>query len=324
MIVYYLLFFVLFLIYIFQIAKPTVMNHPLIEPMVFDSEIMKKNVYSKHNITLDGKNKTLTQNNKTIHYDNNFNNLDAIKIANDKRLTNQVLSQHHLPVCNFYIYDNKLSIDENIQKMNKSVNFPIVVKYALGEKGNFVYTDIQNNEQAVKKIKYLLDNKKAILVEEQAVGDKFRIFVLNDEIVYISRDNPPIIKGDGKSTVLQLIKKYTIPIKNYDEDLIKTQGYTLESILPDGKSLKVTNVINFSNGANLEIIPIDSVHPDNIALFKNINKIMNLKMNGIDFITPSLNIPNVGKIIEVNPFPGFAKVNLLPSVVDRFVKALFV
>ena len=51
---------------------------------------------------------------------------------------------------------------------------------------------------------------------------------------------------------------------------------------------------------------------------------MNLKMNGIDFITPSLNIPNVGKIIEVNPFPGFAKVNLLPSVVDRFVKALFV
>lgn len=318
---YYILFYTLFLIYIFQMIKPY--NNKIIEGVIFNSDNMKTNVYNKYDIVIDGEHKTLTRNNKIIHYDNNLNNIDAIKLTSDKRLTNKLLSQHRLPVCKFYIWNKQLSIDENINQMNKHLHFPIVIKYALGEKGNYIYTDIHNNEQALKKINYLIDNNKAILIEEQAIGNKYRIFVLNNEIIYISKDNPPIIKGDGKSTILELIKNYPIFIKNYDEDLIKSQGYSLNSILDIGKEIKVTNVINVSNGADQEYISIESVHPMNIDLFKQTNKLLNLNLSGIDFISTSLSIPNNGKIIEVNSFPGFTNAQNNSSIVERFVKALF-
>jgi cyanophycin synthetase len=298
-------------------------NNKIIEGVIFNSDNMKTNVYNKYDIVIDGEHKTLTRNNKTIHYDNNLNNIDAIKLTSDKRLTNKLLSQHRLPVCKFYIWNKQLSIDENINQMNKHLHFPIVIKYALGEKGNYIYTDIHNNEQALKKINYLIDNNKAILIEEQAIGNKYRIFVLNNEIIYISKDNPPIIKGDGKSTILELIKNYPIFIKNYHEDLIKSQGYSLNSILDIGKEIKVTNVINVSNGADQEYISIESVHPMNIDLFKQTNKLLNLNLSGIDFISTSLSIPNNGKIIEVNSFPGFTNAQNNSSIVERFVRALF-
>jgi cyanophycin synthetase len=298
-------------------------KNKIIEGVTFNTENMKKNVYNKYDITIDEKLKTLTRNNKTIHYEHNLNNIDAIKLATDKRKTNELLSQHGLPVCNFYIWNKEQSMDENMKQMNTQLHFPIVVKYALGEEGKFIYTDIHNNEQALTKIKYLLDNNKEILIEEQAIGNKYRIFVLNNEIVYISKDNPPMIKGDGKSTIKELIKNYPVPIKNYNEDLIQNQGYTLHSVPSVGKTIKVTNVINVSNGADQDYISIDSVHPINIELFKQINKIMNLNLSGIDFISPSLSIANNGKIIEVNSFPGFTNAQKNESIVDRFVKALF-
>ena len=299
-------------------------KNKIIEGVTFNSDDIKKNVYNKYDITIDEKFKTLTRNNKTIYYDHNLNNVDTIKLATDKRKTNELLSNHGLPVCKFYIWNKEQTIDENIKQMNTQLHFPVVVKYALGKKGNFIYTDIYNNDQALTKIKYLLDNNKEILIEEQAVGNKYRIFVLNNEIIYISKDNPPMIKGDGKSTIKELIKNYPVPIKNYDEDLIKTQGYTLNSVPSVGKTIKVTNVINVSNGADQDYISIDSVHPINIELFKKINKIMSLNMSGIDFISPSLSIPYVGKMIEVNSFPGFnTNAQKNESIVDRFVKALF-
>jgi D-alanine-D-alanine ligase-like ATP-grasp enzyme len=61
----------------------------------------------------------------------------------------------------------------------------------------------------------------------------------------------------------------------------------------------------------------------NIDLFKQTNKLLNLNLSGIDFISTSLSIPNNGKIIEVNSFPGFTNAQNNSSIVERFVKALF-
>ena len=55
-------------------------------------------------------------------------------------------------------------------------------------KGRDVYTNIINNEETIKLIiKLYAQNKKKIIIEEQEPGYRYRIFILNGEIIYIEK-----------------------------------------------------------------------------------------------------------------------------------------
>ena len=61
-------------------------------------------------------------------------------------------------------------------------------------------------------------------------------------------------------------------------------------------------------------------------MFLKINKILNLNLSGIDYMSSSLNIPYTmeGHVIEVNENPDMNMHNLIDnSVADNFMKNLF-
>ena len=72
-------------------------------------------------------------------------------------------------------------------------------------------------------------------------------------------------------------------------------------------------------------VNLEDVHPDNMKLFKKINKVCGLNLNGIDYITPSLSIPyhKYGSVIENNARPGVKGHYLMnPDSIDKFVKLI--
>ena len=88
-----------------------------------------------------------------------------------------------------------------------------------------------------------------------------------------------------------------------DNELIKKQGYDLDSILENNKKILLNNLGNMQYGMDPEIIDIKTVHKDNYEIFKRGAKVLNLYTCGIDYIGKDLNIPYYkckGKIIEVN------------------------
>jgi len=155
--------------------------------------------------------------------------------------------------------------------------------------------------------------------------------ILNDKFIYASNDIKPIIVGDGISNIRTLINDYPNktglkPIVNVNEDLIKQQGYTITDILEKNKELTVTNVVNISNGAKNKYIHDYEIHPINMNLFYQINKVLGLNFSGIDYMTSDLSVPyfQEGKIIEVNAAPGFSTTTQTnEEATTNFVNALF-
>ena len=304
----------------------------VIEPMQVMSDNMQKNVYNKYGIQVDKQNNNLICKGKTVSSINNFNSKESIKKSNCKITTSQILSRKGYPVCNYVSWNQNLNNEENIHLINDKLKFPVVVKYSMGERGTDVYTDIIDNKTLLEAINNLKkQNKNSIIIEEQVSGKKYRIMILNNRFVYADEDVKPIIIGDGVSSISQLIKQFpkqnnTKPISMINEDLVQQQGYKLNNVLENNKPLNVTNIISVSNGGKQKYIDETKIHPMNLNLFKNINNILGLNFSGIDYISDDLSIPYSikGKIIEVNPFPGFSVTEQKnDGIIDRWVNALF-
>jgi cyanophycin synthetase len=296
------------------------------EGMIVDSNAMQENVYSKYGIKIDKENNNLIYKGKTINYMDNFNNEKGIKISNDKIKTNDLLTKTGFPVCNFIKWNNDLDSESNLLNINNKLKFPVVVKDNYGEKGIGVYTDVYTNDELIDKIKSLKkNNRNSILIEEQAVGDKYRVMIFNDKFIYANKQIKPVITGDGVSSIQELIDNYPKSINIINIDLIKQQGYNLNDVPKKNNTIEVTNVLNANNG--IQEVPAKEcdVHPINLDMFSRLNKEIGLNLTGIDYIGPDLSIPYLdgGKIIEVNPYPAFnITEQKKPHVAKNWVDAL--
>lgn len=308
-----------------------VIRRPVVEPMVFTGNNIKK-AYSKYNIKINTSNKTLTKGEQTISYDNYTNSLMSLLFAMDKRNVNELLSSHNLPVCKQMRWVNELSNKENLKLINKELKYPLVIKPQSGEKGTGVLTDIRDNDMLVQNIHNLLkQNINQIIIEEQTIGEKYRIFIVNQRIIFMKHENIPIIIGDGKSTIRQLIKQYpdihkTNEIKYINENLIKEQGYKIDSVLENSKEIRVTNVISPVNGSSEIMVDPAKINEENTKMFIDVSKTLKLNLCGIDYVTPDLNTPYTiaGNIIEVNSCPGISEKVLSDTKIEgALIDALF-
>ena len=305
--------------------------------LVFFTSNSMKNEFDKHNINyryIDN-DFEISKNNKSYKLCE-INPDESKKLSNDKYKTNLLLSKNSINVCNFYLWDNRNNDEINVKNINSKLKFPVVIKYLHGQKGEDVFINIYTNKEIINKIEYLKNkNKNKIIIEQQEFGDKYRIFVSFNKVIYVQKHNIPQIIGDGKTTIYDLIKEYPshelqkqnniklYPIKNIDKNLIKNQGYNLHDVLEENKKLYATSIINYHNGSIIEDIDMNKVHQSNIVMFKNINNIIGLNISGIDFITNNISMPNNGKVIEVNAGPGYDLIKHKEIINKTLLDSLF-
>ena len=326
-----LTFFIVF-IFLINIFK----YYDIIEPANFKSKFMI-NGYKKYNISYNFKKKLLFNDNKTISYVNNFNPFNSNKNC-IKDITSTKLSEQNIPVPKFYIWDFSKSTDKNIDIIKSKISFPLVIKPTTGTQGKNVHVNISSTDDMYKILKKLIKlyNKKKIkniMVEKQVYGNNYRILILHNKIIGVLKRTEPYVLGNGIDILKDLINKYNksqknkklYPVYNLTDNIIFEQGYTYNSIIPLNKKVIISNTTNFHNGAKLVNIPISKIHPINIDMFLEINKILNLNLSGIDFMSKSLNIPYTmdGHVIEVNENPDMKMHNLIDNnVVNKFMKTL--
>lgn len=293
----------------------------------FDSDIFYK-YYDKNNIIIDADKHTLTKNGVTINYDNHFNTVKGRMTADNKIHTKLLLQRNEIPTPKFYTWNSSLTNLQNLRKI-KHLRYPLVIKPIFGTYGRDVYMGIQNPKQLLRIVNILKRKGIAIMIEEQVEGDIFRVLVFNNEIIDIYRKEPSYVIGDGQNTLKKLIEIDKIEkehnkghaVKTIDWKHIRSQGYTPNSIIPLNTKIVLTLASNVNNGAVVTPINLQDVHPDNIKLFKHINNVVGLNLNGIDFITYDLRIPyyKYGYIIENNARPGVEGHYLMnPKSMDRF------
>lgn len=201
---------------------------------------------------------------------------------------------------------------EEVIKCISTLSYPLVVKPVLGSLGKGVTTNIQNKEELFKAIEYIKDNYEdyqQLIIEEYFAGEEYRVYVINEKVVAVTKRIPANITGDGISTIKQLIEeKNSEKQKNpylarkqikVDETIVEylsKQGMTMEDTPLKGEVVQLKGQANISAGGD----PIDATDDLNesskyIAI-EAVKSIPALIHAGVDIIVNGNNT----MVLEVN------------------------
>ena len=249
----------------------------------------------------------------------------GVELACDKVDTKHLLEQAQVPVPKGETVRSLEQLKDSI----KYIGYPVAIKPVNGNHGRGITTGITTWKKAQKAFAEATRISSTVIVEKHVDGDDYRLLVVNHELVAAAKRSPACVVGDGTSTIQQLIDAVNnderrgyghekvltvITIDKMTENILSAEGYSLQTILPVGKLLKLKDTANLSTGGTATDVT-DIVHPDNEFMAKRISKIIGLDICGIDIVTTDISRPlyeTGGTVLEVNAAPGF-RMHLAPT-----------
>lgn len=270
------------------------------------------------------------------------------QLVDDKKKTKLHLQKGNFPIAegkSFWFWQKKKAVEFGM----KNFGFPLVVKPRGGSQSRHVTTDIQDSE----KLKKAID--KAVIYSPAFMVEKFiprafvhRATVIDFDYVACVKQTPANVVGDGASTIRALIDRknsdsnrgeprqkesilYQIIEDETTEKLLSQKGYTFYSVPKNGEIVFLQRDPFLKLGGDLvELTP--QVHPDNLKLFLEVARFFDIRVVGIDFLTPDISRSyreqpsailelNSVPCIELHHFPSSgAPQNVARALTDLFFK----
>ena len=249
----------------------------------------------------------------------------AQSVAQDKDLTRQLLQAIGVPTpAGFPVSSAAAAVEEA-----EYLTYPVVVKPQDGNQGRGVSTNLTTREQVLAAYEAARAESESVIVEKFAPGDDYRLLVIGGKLVAASRREPAHVIGDGKQTIRQLVDIINqdprranhhsnilskIPLDDVSLQVLASQGYTPDSVLPDGVRVLIRRNANLSTGGTAADVT-DVVHPAVAARAIEAAHVVGLDIAGVDVIARDISIPleqQGGVIVEVNAAPGL-RMHLAPS-----------
>jgi len=248
-----------------------------------------------------------------------INSTNSINLSRNKAKTIKKLSQHHLPVpqqITVYSVKEYLSVCQSRFRNREicGIPFPQVIKPLTGQKGKFVFLNIKNINTGKLAVKAVLSHyPDGCLIETYIPGNDYRLLVLNSKVIGVAQRLAPTITGNGKLTIKKLVdvennrrqqlylssgRRILNRMRNWPRLnwYLNLQRLSLQSILPQGKTITLYPLPNFSTGGSVKTIPLKSAPKALIDLAETAAKVIGLAICGIDIVGRT--------IIEVNSDPG--------------------
>ncbi|MEN6626090.1 MAG: cyanophycin synthetase [Candidatus Sumerlaeia bacterium] len=196
------------------------------------------------------------------------------------------------------------------------LGFPVFVKPNSGSQGVGAMV-VHNKRELFKALHYIFMHDKVALVQKTMVGKDYRVVVLNNQIISAYQRIPLSIVGDGKSSILRLLRDKQIQFVKSGRDTkiklddfriahnLKRQGLSFHSVLPKQQRIYLLKNANLSTGGDsLDVTNI--IHPGYKKIAIQVTKDMGLRLCGVDLMVENdiSKEPDVYWIIEINAAPG--------------------
>lgn len=237
----------------------------------------------------------------------------AESISRDKDLTKTLLTSCGVPVPEGRLVESP----EDAWEAAEDIGLPVVVKPYDGNHGRGVFTDLATRAEVEAAYKVAIDEGSGVIVERCVPGSEHRVLVVGGKVVAASRGEIAAVMGDGRSTVQELIdlqinsdprrgtsEEHPLNLIRIDSAarlLLGRQGFTAESVPPEGKRVVIQRV------GNLGYDCTDEVHPSVAATVALAARIVGLDIAGVDLVAEDISRPLAeqrGAIVEVNAGPG--------------------
>ncbi len=258
-------------------------------------------------------------------FDNYIVQLDdpvTLNIAGDKLLTYKLLQDAGLTIPRFAA----ITIDclDVLRRFMKEVKGPFVIKPARNtSSGLGVTTHLNGYRQCLSAAGLALTYCHEAVIEEQIVGESYRLLFLGHQMVCASRRTGTRVVGDGQRTIAQLLDAHDatgtasrrLHSSSHDRDVRTTlarQHLTLQSV----PAVDATVLVRSAGGALANGQEIRTVYTEDVtdlvcdALIEEGRKAslaVGSEFCGVDLITrdPTVPLDRCGGVInEVNTTPG--------------------
>jgi len=249
----------------------------------------------------------------------------AEAIAQDKDLTRSLLAEAGIPVPEGRV----VSDAADACAVADEIGTPVVVKPRDGNQGRGVSVNLTAREEIERAWQIARAEGDEVVVERYVPGGDYRLLVIGGKMAAAAHRRPPIVIGDGLSTVRQLVDRVNedprrcgghscslspIEIDEVALAVLADQGLEPASIPEHERTVFLRTNANLSTGGTAEDVT-DIVHPAVAALAVEAARVIGLDIAGIDVIADDIAVPletQHGAIIEVNAGPGL-RMHLEPA-----------
>ena len=252
----------------------------------------------------------------------------AMSRCDDKRVTQRLLRRAGLRVPAQRVVTG---VDDEVTEFVKRYK-RVVVKPARGEQGGGVAVDLTDLDDVEAAIKSARTHSEHVIIEEFINGQDLRVIVIDGEVVAAAIRRPPVVRGDGKHAIKDLIEKLSrrreaasdgessIPMDDETIRCVKAAGYKMDDVLPEGETLAARKTANLHTGGTIHDVT-DALHLSLVTASIEAARVLEMPVVGLDLMVRDPEQPTYA-IIEANERPGLANHEPQPTA-ERFIDLLF-
>ncbi|MGO1549504.1 MAG: CapA family protein [Nesterenkonia sp.] len=269
---------------------------------------------------------------------------EARNSLRDKWTTKEMLGQAGVPVPKGDVLLTRDTTTENLREVASDIGFPVTIKPLSGSKGQGVFSGIGSWAELERTYTHLVESQDVpeVLIEENILGDDYRLLVLGDQVLAACKRIPANVVGDGENSIENLIaNKNALRKRNpflsrglirpdYEvQELLRKQQYRLDSVPEQGQYVRLRRIANASAGG--DVVDVSDTIPDEIkrAAVSAVAAVPGISIAGVDFLydpdskdeTPSYAVieMNYRPHIGVNMYPTHGQGQDVPGkIIDHF------
>ncbi|MEX0918982.1 MAG: cyanophycin synthetase [Candidatus Paceibacterota bacterium] len=272
-----------------------------------------------------------------------LNPMGASELARDKDFAAFFIKKEGYPVVSgqaFYSDDwcraiNSRRDHEAAYRYARKLGWPVIVKPNSSSQG-FDVNLAHNRVEFDQALGRIFKRDRVALVQRPVSGRDYRIVVLDDEIISAYERLPLSVIGDGRSTILGLLKKKQrqfvassrdTKIKLDDPRMsskLKHLGLTFDSVPSRNEQVFLLANTNLSTGGDAVDVS-NQIHSEFAQIAIRLTRAMGLRFCGVDLIVAGdlSQPPDHYWVLEVNSTPGLDHYAKAGKAQERIVENLY-
>ena len=177
------------------------------------------------------------------------------------------------------------------------------IKPLTGSRGDFAQA-VHGEAALVRYLDEVMKYYDAVLIQPIVEGSEYRVFLLDDDVLYCARKYPPSVAGDGVHTVGELLATHNdaLRARGLSPASIPNNDPSLDAIPAKDERREILGRMNLSAGGTMVLAPAPSEKA--ITLSRQAVRAIGLRVAAIDLFADIGGNPNAIEIIEVNANPS--------------------
>ena len=239
------------------------------------------------------------------------NNATASTLASDKYFAGRILAQAGVAALGgeyFFLHDRHRAHRpggherEDALAYFEKLGASTFVKPLTGSRGDFAQA-LHNEAALVRYLGEVAQYYDAILMQPIVAGREYRVFLLDDEVLFIARKQPPSVVGDGASSIRDLLRAHNHALQSSGQSPVSIDpDAAFDAVLPASVRWEIPGRMNLSAGGTmvLEAPPCKAA----LTLARQATRALGLRVAAIDLFTNIGGKPEAMQVIEVNSNPS--------------------